>query len=214
AVTKALKSAWECGEQIIHRDIKPSNIMLAFPPQVLASGKLVMKEARIKVMDFGLARLAQRTEDAGLTTEGMIVGTPRYISPEQALGKPVDIRSDIYSLGIVLYELTTGKLSFESDSAMGYVQQRISAIAPLPRLINPQITSELETVILKCIHKSPEERYRTPSELMEDLESLRLKRQPQHSKSEIPTRVSGRKWLLLLLMLAVFGLAGAITLSL
>lgn len=185
AVAKALKSAWESEEQIIHRDVKPGNIMLSFPPAVLESKKLDMKEARIKVMDFGLARVAKPTgQDKDLTMSGMIVGTPKYISPEQALGKSVDIRTDIYSLGIVLYEIATGWFPFENDTVMGVVQQHINETPPAPKTVNPQILPEIESIILKCIQKNPAARYRNPSELLEDLEAVRQKRTPLYAKPQ------------------------------
>lgn len=231
AVAKALKAAWDSGERIIHRDIKPSNIMMAFPQSVLDSGRLDMKEARIKVMDFGLARVAntapQDTEPEGtasgeLTVSGAIVGTPKYFSPEQALSQPVDIRTDIYSLGIVLYEIATGQHPFTGGSFIELINEHIHKIPPAPQAVNPRIPLELEAIIIKCIQKKPEARYHTPTELLDDLESVKLKRPLLYAKSGsiagqtpaaqvhssarmAPRRIS--RWLIFLLLLAGLVLA-------
>ncbi|MEW6027324.1 MAG: serine/threonine-protein kinase [Planctomycetota bacterium] len=227
AVAKALKAAWDSDERIIHRDIKPSNIMMAFPQSVLDSGRLDMKEARIKVMDFGLARAVNAApQDTELTVSGTIVGTPKYLSPEQALSKPVDIRTDIYSLGIVLYEIAVGRHPFTGDSFIELINEHIHKTPPAPRAVNPQIPAELEAVIVKCIQKNPDARYNTPTELVDDLEAVKLKRSPLYANlpgrqtgpmASVSSRVvppvkrtaSGRllRWLVFLLLLAGLGLA-------
>jgi len=186
AVAKALKTVWESEAQIIHRDIKPANIMISFPPAVLEAERLDMKEARIKVMDFGLARTINPVGEGKtltMTVAGMIVGTPKYMPPEQGLGKPVDIRSDIYSLGIVLYEISTGQAPFENDSLMGLIYEHIYTPPPTPRSINHQIPPELESIIIKCIQKDPTNRYRNPIELLDDLEAIKQKPTSRYIKS-------------------------------
>lgn len=250
AVTKALKSAWESTEQIIHRDIKPSNILLAFPKHLLdkmtgsdrtkqpAGKQLDIRQAKIKVMDFGLARVIKESSliegetpiplsgnrepsDVNLTMAGMILGTPKYIPPEQGLGKSVDIRSDIYSLGIVLYEMATGRTPFKSDDIITMIRQHIYEIPPSPHRFNPHLPLLLETVIMKCIQKRPEDRYNNPSELFEDLEALRQHQPPRHTliktMTQKPAKTAGAKLskiffkiLALLILLAVIIATGAI----
>jgi serine/threonine protein kinase/formylglycine-generating enzyme required for sulfatase activity len=191
-VAKALKAAWESPAQIVHRDIKPSNIMVSFTSSLIATHRkestqenlafmdIDIKESRIKVMDFGLAKAATSSgKDA--TMVGTIIGTPKYISPEQGLGNPADIRSDIYSLGIVLYELGTGRIPFTSDSAVSLVRHHIYDTALPPRDFNPDLPADLESVIMKCIQKDPNHRYGNPSELLADLEALRRSTTPLYA---------------------------------
>jgi len=193
AVAKALKAAWESPEQVVHRDIKPSNIMVSFSSSLIASSRkpdtndsiafvdVNINEAKIKVMDFGLAKVASSSAGKDATMVGTIIGTPKYISPEQGLGNPADIRSDIYSLGIVLYELATGRIPFTSDSAVSLVRHHIYDTAIPPRQVNPDMSEDLETVIMKCIQKDPNHRYGNPGELLEDLEALRRATKPLYA---------------------------------
>ncbi|MFH1229977.1 MAG: SUMF1/EgtB/PvdO family nonheme iron enzyme [Planctomycetota bacterium] len=191
-VAKALKAAWESPAQIVHRDIKPSNIMISFTSSLISAHRkegvseslafldVDIKESRVKVMDFGLAKAATSSgKDA--TMVGTIIGTPKYISPEQGLGNPADIRSDIYSLGIVLYELSTGRIPFTSDSAVSLVRHHIYDTAMPPRDFNPDLPADLESVIMKCIQKDPNHRYGNPSELLADLEALRRSTTPLYA---------------------------------
>ncbi|MEW6025831.1 MAG: SUMF1/EgtB/PvdO family nonheme iron enzyme [Planctomycetota bacterium] len=192
-VAKALKVAWESPEQIVHRDIKPSNIMISFSSSLIATHKkpetsdsiafvdVNINEARVKVMDFGLAKVASTSAGKDATMVGTIIGTPKYISPEQGLGNPADIRSDIYSLGIVMYELATGRIPFTSDSAVSLVRHHIYDTALPPRQFNPDLPEDLETVILKCIQKDPNHRYGNPGEMLEDLEALRRATKPLYA---------------------------------
>ena len=147
-IARALEYAHQRG--IVHRDIKPSNVLLAdgnWP--VLA--------------DFGLALM---TESSGkLTESGVGMGTPMYMSPEQGQGKKVDHRTDIYSLGIMLYELVTGDVPFRADTPMAIVIKHISAPMPMPRQINPNIPDYLETLILKATAKNPDDRYQSADEM-------------------------------------------------
>ena len=166
AVARALKSAWESPSRIIHRDIKPSNIIVSYPsaiinpllqehqpPEHLAFLDLNILESKIKVMDFGLARVSKGVQES--TMGGRVIGTPKYISPEQGLGNPADIRSDIYSLGIVMYEAVAGRIPFDSDSAIELIRSHIYAEPPPPSLFNDRIPGNLEKVILKGIKKNP-----------------------------------------------------------
>lgn len=153
-IAGALQYAHELG--IIHRDIKPANIK-------------VTPEGRIKLMDMGLAltREAQR-----VTAHGMVIGTPAYLSPEQAQGHDLDPRTDIYSLGIVLYEMATGQLPFNADDIGALLLQQVKQPPPPPRLIAPDLPNDLEHVILKCLEKNPARRYQSCGALAAALESV------------------------------------------
>ncbi|WP_372364960.1 serine/threonine-protein kinase [Candidatus Uabimicrobium sp. HlEnr_7] len=150
--SKALAYAHEKG--IIHRDIKPSNIMME-------------NNVEPKVMDFGLAKDVQN--DNKLSKSGDVVGTPVYMSPEQADGRKIDARSDIYSLGASLYEVLTKRPPFQGESSMRLLHQIFSEDPIEPRLLNPDIPKELEAICLKCLQKKPEKRYQTAKELTKDL---------------------------------------------
>jgi serine/threonine protein kinase/DNA-binding CsgD family transcriptional regulator len=164
-IASALHYAHE--RHIIHRDIKPANIM-------------VTPEGQVKIMDLGLAlpREAQR-----VTAPGMVIGTPAYISPEQAKGKDLDRRTDIYSLGIVLYEMVTGQLPFNADDITALLLQHVQQPPPPPRLIVPQIPLALETVILKSLEKDRERRFQTAQAFAEALRAVLPGNAPAQSSS-------------------------------
>jgi len=153
-VCKALSHAHSRG--IIHRDIKPHNIMIC-------------KDGSVKVADFGIARL-QSTQST-LTQEAL--GSVHYISPEQAKGGQVDARSDLYSLGVVMYEMLTGHLPFEGDSAVSVAIQHISAIPLMPRDINPDIPVGLEAITMRAMEPDLNLRYSSADEMLHDLEEFR-----------------------------------------
>jgi serine/threonine protein kinase len=153
-IARALAYAHQRG--IIHRDIKPSNILLTEDDWPLLA-------------DFGLAKMADTSE--GMTGTGVGVGTPMYMSPEQGQGTGVDQRTDIYSLGIMLYEMLTGDVPFKADTPMAIVIKHMTAPMPMPRQINPNIPEELERVILKATAKNPTDRYQTAEEMAATLEA-------------------------------------------
>jgi eukaryotic-like serine/threonine-protein kinase len=154
---RALEVAHEQG--VIHRDIKPHNIV------VEPSGVL-------KVMDFGIARLANRSKDEGLTKEGMSIGTPDYMSPEQLSGKELEARSDLYSAGVVLFECLTRRLPFEADTTYGLIAKQLEEAAPDPRTLNPEVPETLAQVILKAMAKEPADRYQTAVQMHDALAAI------------------------------------------
>lgn len=145
------------GRGIIHRDIKPHNIM-------------VLRDGSVKVADFGIARLASSAQST-ITQEAL--GSVHYISPEQAKGSRIDARSDIYSAGVVLYEMTTGRLPYEGESAVSVAIQHINSMPLSPRELNPDIPEALETITLKAMSPNPDNRYSSADEMLADLEEFR-----------------------------------------
>ena len=141
---------------IIHRDIKPQNIM-------------VLRDGSVKVADFGIACLANQGQT--LTQEAL--GSVHYISPEQARGDRIDARSDIYSGGVVLYEMLTGRLPFEGDSAVSVAIQHLSSVPLAPRDIDPSIPEPLELICMKAMNSDPNKRYASADAMIEDLEKFR-----------------------------------------
>jgi serine/threonine-protein kinase len=140
---------------IVHRDIKPHNV-------------LVDAEGRVKVTDFGIARAGA----SQMTEAGSIVGTAQYLSPEQARGTDVDQRSDLYSLGIVLYELLTGTLPFNGDTPVEIAMKHLSQTPELPSVLRPELPRELDLVVTRALAKDPDERYQSAEEMDADLERL------------------------------------------
>jgi serine/threonine-protein kinase len=145
---------------VIHRDIKPQNMLI------------IPETGEVKIMDFGIARVSEVKGKSALTSDGTVMGTPDYMPPEQAQGKPVDFRSDIYALGVVLYEIFTGRLPFTGENAMQVVMNHIQKAPPRPRSVNPSLPEDLEEIILRSMDKAPEKRYQQVSEMLKDLTAV------------------------------------------
>jgi serine/threonine-protein kinase len=145
--------AYAHGRGVIHRDVKPTNIMIG-------------RDGHAKITDFGIARM--RTSELKTMT-GMILGSPRYMSPEQVSGKRADHRSDIFALGVVLYEMLTGQPPFQADTVHGVMYQTMSANPPAPSTLRQSIPPILDFVVAKALAKVPEARYQDARELAEDL---------------------------------------------
>jgi serine/threonine protein kinase/tetratricopeptide (TPR) repeat protein len=164
---------------VVHRDLKPQNIMID-------------KEGNARIMDFGIARSLKAK---GITGSGVMIGTPEYMSPEQVEGKEVDQRSDIYSLGVILYEMVTGKVPFEGDTPFTIGVKHKSEAPKDPREFNVQLPEDLSRVILRCMEKDKKERYQSAGEARSELtriekgipstERVLPKRKPLTSKKEI-----------------------------
>ncbi len=155
-IAEALAAAH--AEGVIHRDIKPANVM-------------VTRDGKVLVMDFGIARLISGPETAPQTSA--VLGTASYLSPEQAQGQSVDARSDIYALGVVLYEMLTGRPPFTGDSPMAIAYKQVNATPEAPSSVNPDVPPELDAVVMRALSKNPANRYQTGQEFADDLERAR-----------------------------------------
>lgn len=192
---KGLASAHDRG--IIHRDVKPSNLMID-------------PSGTVKITDFGIA-LARDIGDK-LTTTGQFVGTTGYVSPEVFQGRTVDSRSDIFSLGVVLFEMLAGVKPFDDDSPMGLMLQVVEKPAPDIRELNPSVDQRLQAILKRMIEKSPDDRYQTCHELVEDLAHY-LANEPLGQEASGEAATASRKssvivWPVLLLLCLGVGAAG------
>jgi len=166
ALADALVATHEVG--IVHRDLKPANVMLAG------------RERRVKVLDFGLAKLRGPgaplegdTRTAGITGEGKVLGTVAYMSPEQAQGQPVDARSDLFSLGVMLYELATGERPFKGATSLSVLSAILRDTPASVTALRADLPREFGRIVRRCLQKDPEERYQTAKDVRADLRALR-----------------------------------------
>jgi beta-lactam-binding protein with PASTA domain/predicted Ser/Thr protein kinase len=212
-VCRALEAAHAQG--VIHRDIKPGNIMLN-------------PRGEVKVTDFGIARVTTTADTVAQTAA--ILGTASYLSPEQAQGQPVDGRSDIYSLGCVLYEMVTGRPPFLGDSPVAVASKQVLEQPTPPSRLNPDVTADLDAVILRALAKNPENRYQSAEEMHADLERAKrglpvqatpllaagttqvLDRPPAHPTEVLsPTEPERRtNWVPIVVTLVLIALLGAL----
>ena len=169
-------------EGVVHRDLKPQNI-------------LVDQVGQIYVSDFGLAKSLE-TNATGMTRTGMFLGTPQYMSPEQIEGKPADHRSDLYAVGLILYEMATGAMPFRGDSALEIMFQHVKQMPPNPKALNPNLPEYLVAIILKCLEKDPAQRYQTAGAILADLESRHAPQRDRANTVSISLAIPSRRgWL-------------------
>ncbi len=184
----ALGLAYAHEHEIVHRDVKPSNIM-------------VIRDGHVKITDFGIARMASA---AVRTQSGMVLGSPKYMSPEQVMGRSIDERSDIFSLGVMLYEMLTGQAPFNGDNVNTIMYQTLNAIPLPPNEINPAVPEMLNFILVKALAKSLDDRYQNAKDFADDLRACRdtLPRTAQklnttaggERKLPPPVSPSGRIW--------------------
>lgn len=153
----ALGLAYAHEHGIVHRDVKPSNIMM-------------IRDGHVKITDFGIARM----ESAAVRTQtGMVLGSPKYMSPEQVMGKLIDQRSDIFSLGVMLYEMLTGKAPFLGENVNAIMYQTLNGVPPPPSTLNPAVPDMLNFIVAKALAKSLDDRYQNAKDLADDLRACR-----------------------------------------
>jgi HAMP domain-containing protein/predicted Ser/Thr protein kinase len=157
-ICRGLQAAHEQG--IIHRDIKPQNV-------------LIDAKGEVKLMDFGIARMAEA--ESAMTQQGLIIGTPHYMSPEQVQGSQLDARSDVYSMGVLIYEMLVGRRPFESSSLTGVLTAHITEKPKPPIDLRADIGREINAIVLKCLAKDPKERYADAGALLADLDAMQFR---------------------------------------
>jgi serine/threonine-protein kinase len=171
-------------EGVVHRDLKPQNI-------------LVDQTGQIYVSDFGLAKSFE-SNATGMTRTGAFLGTPQYMSPEQIEGKPANHRSDLYAVGLILYEMGTGAMPFKGDSALEIMFQHVKQTPTNPKSLNPNLPEYLVAIILKCLEKDPAQRYETAGAILADLEARHAPQQRERANTvSISLPLPGKKgWIL------------------
>jgi serine/threonine protein kinase len=206
-VCNALGAAHDVG--ITHRDLKPENVFLI---------KRDGTEDFVKVLDFGIAKVSNASDR--LTRDGAVLGTPHYMSPEQCEGRGVDHRTDIYAVGVLLYEMVTGYVPHDADTMMGILTKHMYEKPVPPRKRGSSISDALERLIMRCLEKQPEDRYQTMDDLAANLELLRSGLQPVTTKARLGAAGPPRLWAwrmrplyLGAMVLALLALVGTITVS-
>lgn len=170
--------------EIVHRDVKPSNIM-------------VIRDGHVKITDFGIARMASSSVR---TQTGMVLGSPKYMSPEQVMGKAIDQRSDIFSLGVMLYEMLTGQAPFDGENVNAIMYQTLNAVPAPPNMINPAIPEMVNFIVAKALAKGVEDRYQNANDFAADLRTCRdtlprsvrqvdISRPPVGSEKKLPDTI-------------------------
>ncbi len=191
------------GQGVIHRDLKPQNIMID-------------EEGNVRVMDFGIARMAKVK---GITGVGVIIGTPEYMSPEQVDGEEADQSSDIYALGIILFEMLTGRVPFEGNTPFSVALKQKSEAPPNPRTVTPQIPEDLSNLILRCLEKQRSRRYQSAADVLVELDKIEkgipttdriLPRRKPITSREITVKFNLRKLYLPGLVLIALAIAAVI----
>jgi len=166
---------------VVHRDLKPQNILLD-------------RHDRVYVSDFGIAKTLE-SDRTSVTRTGAVLGTPLYMSPEQVEGKPVDHRSDLYTLGLIFYEMLTGILPFSGDSTFQLMYQRVHQLPKRPELVIPDLPPYLSRICLKCLEKEPAKRYQSANEILVDLEFKHAPTQTHTVQITLPA-LSKKTWLI------------------
>ncbi len=203
SICQGMEHAHQSG--VIHRDLKPSNIVLL---------KDKSGSDAVRVLDFGIARITEKdNRGRSLTTEGAALGTPAYMPPEQISGKGVDQRSDIYSMGCVMFKTLTGRVPFRSNDPLVVLTQHLQAPPPMLRATcQREFPEELERIVEKCLRKDPAERYQSMAELYQDLESL-LQPAPQNlevQESELNVQKPRLRLTIMHVVVSILGLCAAV----
>jgi serine/threonine protein kinase len=175
-IARGLAAAHKKG--LVHRDIKPANIWL----DASAGG-------RVRILDFGLARFSDNSSSPTLTQSGTIIGTPAYMAPEQALGKAIDGRADLFSLGVLLYRLCTGKMPFRGETSMAVMAAAATVDPPPPNTINPAISPALSALVMQLLVKDPERRLESAKEVVQIIQAIE-KSPSSGSSARLPKPVS------------------------
>ena len=165
-------------EGVVHRDLKPQNILMG-------------KDDHVYVSDFGLAKSLE-SSTAGMTRTGQFLGTPRYMAPEQVEAKPVDHRTDLYALGLILFEMVTGEDAFKGDSTLQIMYRRVKEKPPNPKQLNPEVPDNLARVTLRCLEREPDRRYPNAKEILADLRSGRAT--PAGRSVQLALPELGKRW--------------------